>query len=160
MELERTIHTLCDAQVEFVIIGGVSATLHGSARVTYDVDICYSRTKSNLAKLAGALAPFHPRPRGFPAGLPFVWDATSLRNNTVLTLETDLGEIDLLAEVAGIGTYTEVHARSVPVTSCERTFNILDLPALIQAKRAAGREKDLAALPELEALLEARDSTT
>lgn len=78
-----------------------------------------------------------------------------LRNTTVLTLLTDLGEIDLLAEVAGLGGWDEVKAGSVEVEAFDRCISILDLPSLIRAKRAAGRAKDLAALPELESLLEA-----
>jgi hypothetical protein len=157
MQFKRAVQALCNAEVEFVVIGGVSAILHGSARVTFDIDVCYSRDRSNLKRLAAALAPFHPRPQGFPAELPFVWDETTLRNSTVLTLQTDLGEIDLLAEVAGLGGWDEVSARSVKIDAFERTISILDLPSLIQAKRAAGREKDLAALPELESLLEATE---
>lgn len=110
MQFKRAIQALCDAQVEFIVIGGLSANLHGSARVTFDIDICYSRRTSNLKRLSAALAPFHPRPQGFPAELPFIWDETTLRNSTVLTLQTDLGEIDLLAEVAGLGGWDDVKA--------------------------------------------------
>ena len=78
-----------------------------------------------------------------------------LRNTAVLTLLTDLGEIDLLAEVAGLGGWDEVKAGSVDIEAFDRTISILDLPSLIRAKRAAGRQKDLAVLPELESLLEA-----
>lgn len=155
MEFERAVQALCDAGVEFVVIGGLAATFLGSARITFDLDICYSRTSENLKRLADSLRPFHPRPRGFPEGLPFVWDEATLRNGTVFTLQTDLGELDLLAEVAGLGTYDEVKARSIVVEAFDRQVTALDLPSLIQAKRAAGREKDLAALPELESLLEA-----
>lgn len=103
MQFERAVQALSDAGVDFVIIGGLSATFHGSARVTYDLDICYSRTSPNLRRLAAALAPFHPRPRGFQVGLPFVWDEITLRNGTIFTLQSDIGEIDLLAEVVGFG---------------------------------------------------------
>jgi len=157
MQFTRAVQALCDAEVEFVVIGGLSANLHGSARVTFDIDLCYSRGTSNLKRLAAALAPFHPRPQGFPAELPFVWDETTLRNTTVLTLQTDLGEIDLLAEVAGLGSWEDVKAGSILVGAFDRTFSILDLRSLIRAKRASGREKDLAALPELESLLEASE---
>jgi hypothetical protein len=155
MRFETAVQALCDAEVEFVVIGGLSATLHGSARVTLDLDVCYSRATSNLRRLVAALAPFHPRPRGFPETLPFIWDATTLRNTTVLTLLTDLGEIDLLAEVAGLGSWEEVKAGSILVEVFDRRIFTLDLPSLILAKRAAGRAKDLDALPELESLLEA-----
>ena len=62
-------------------------------------------------------------------------------------------EIDLLAEVAGLGAWEEVKAGAILVDAFDRKIAILDLSSLIKAKRAAGREKDLAALPELESLL-------
>src|SRR5579864_9554553 len=102
MELARMLQALCDAQVEFVVVGGVSASLHGSAQVTFDLDICYSRSSVNLGRLTNALAPFHPRPRGFPKDLPFIWDQATLRNGSLFTLATDLGEIKLLGEVTGL----------------------------------------------------------
>ena len=75
----------------------------------------------------------------------------------MLTLETDLGEIDLLAEVAGLGGWNEVNERAITVSIFDRSIRTLDLPSLIAAKRAAGREKDLAALPELESILESEN---
>lgn len=86
-----------------------------------------------------------------------MWDAATLRNTAVLTLATDLGPLDLLAEVAGVGGYEEVLAASVMVEAFGRRIVTLDRPALIQAKRAADRAKDLAILAELESLLEARE---
>jgi hypothetical protein len=158
MQFETAVQALCGAGVDFVVIGGLAATLHGSARITYDLDICYSRASVNLRRLIEALAPFHPRPRGFPAGLPFVWDEGTLRNGTVFTLQTDIGAIDLLAEVAGLGSFDDVKQHSITVEAFGRQISTLDLPGLIQAKRAAGREKDLSALAELESLLEAGES--
>jgi len=157
VQFEKAVQALCDAGVDFVIIGGVSATFHGSARVTYDLDICYSRAAINLRRLASALAPFHPRPRGFSDELPFVWDERTLRNGTVFTLRTDLGEIDLLAEVAGLGSYDDLKDCAIALEAFDRRVATLDLPSLIRAKRAAGREKDLSALAELESLLEAEE---
>jgi hypothetical protein len=157
MQFEKAVHALSDADVEFVVIGGLSAALHGSSLLTFDLDVCYSRSTLNLKRLVGALSPFHPRPQGFPVDLPFVWDETMLRNATVLTLQTDIGEIDLLAEVAGLGGWDDVKSRSIDIDAFDRHISILNLPSLIQAKRAAGREKDLAALPELESLLEASE---
>ncbi|MCC6367528.1 MAG: nucleotidyltransferase [Bryobacterales bacterium] len=158
MNFELAIQRLCDAGVKFVVIGGWAAIFHGSAHVTNDLDICYSRDRENLGKLATALAPYHPRPREFPDDLPFVWDAATLANGTVFTLTTDLGIIDLLAEVSGIGTYDEAYAASVEVDAFGRRLRALDLRALIQAKKAAGRRKDLLTLPELEGLLEAEQN--
>ena len=157
MQFNAASQTLSDASVEFVVIDGLAATFHGSATLTYDLDLCYSRSTANLRRLAAALAPYHPRPRGLPANLPFVWDERTLRNATLLTLQTDLGEIDLLAEVAGLGDFSEVKKRSITIQVFGREIAALELSALIQAKRAAGRGKDLASLPEFESLLEAED---
>ena len=106
---------------------------------------------------AGTFAARDGRPglRHLPPDLPFVRDETTLRNGSVFTLATDLGSIDLLAEVTGIGDYSEVRASSIEVDAFDRRVWTLDLPGLIRAKRAAGREKDLRLLPELESLLDA-----
>jgi predicted nucleotidyltransferase len=158
MQFESAVRSLCDAGVDFVVIGGVAATFHGSVRVTYDLDIYYSRVSSNVKRLVTALALFHPRPRGFAEDLPFIWDEATVRNSMILTLQTDLGEIDLLAEVAGLGSYSQVKAHALVVNAFGRQIRTLDLRSLIAAKRAGGREKDLSALPELESLLEASET--
>ena len=155
MQFETALVALCDAEVEFVVIGGVSAALLGSAYVTYDLDICYARNRPNLQKLAKALAPFHPRPRGLSENLPFVWDEATLGNGSMFTLSTDAGAIDLWAEVAGLGTYAEIRDQSFLVEAYGRRLRILSLKNLIESKRAAGRPKDLMLIPELESLLEA-----
>ena len=84
-----------------------------------------------------------------------MWDAARLANGTDFTLNTDLGILELLAEVSGIGSYAEVRAASVEVDAFDRRVRALDLRALILAKKAPGRPKDLLILPELEGLLEA-----
>jgi predicted nucleotidyltransferase len=157
MNVEVAIQALVDAGVAFVIVGGWSAILNGSSYSTNDLDICFARNPENLRRLALALAPFRPRLRDLPEGLPFVWDQATLRNVTVLTLETDLGKVDLLTEVAGLGTLEEMTEGSVVTEAFGRQVRILDLKSLIKAKRAAGREKDLLVLPELESLLEAQE---
>jgi hypothetical protein len=56
-----------------------------------------------------------------------------------------------------LGRFDEVKAQSIQVEVFGREIATLSLPALIRAKRAAGRPKYLAAIPELEGLLEAGD---
>ena len=155
MNFVKAVQVLTDAGVEFAIIGGWSAIMHGSAYLTNDLDVCYSRTPANLRRLAGALAPYHPRPADFPHELPFVWDDRTLHGGTIFTLDTDLGRIDLLAEVAGLGGWDEIRKGCVLLPAFDREVWTLDLPSLIRAKRAAGRPKDLLVLPELESLLDA-----
>src|SRR5258708_486579 len=155
-DFTRILKTLVKGGVDFVIIGGVAATTHGAARATWDLDICYARSKDNLERTVCALLPFHPRLRGAPENLPFLWDAETLQSGLNFTLTTDLGALDLLGEVAGVGEYHQVKKDA----RVERVFGVpcavISLPALIAAKRAAGRVKDKEALHELEALLEAQ----
>ncbi|HKP73382.1 MAG TPA: hypothetical protein VJT82_10625 [Pyrinomonadaceae bacterium] len=146
-------------QIEFVIVGGVAVSAHGSSYLTFDLDVCYARTRENLKRIVAALAPYHPRPRDFPDALPFVWDEQTLRQGTNFTFATDLGNIDLLGEVAGLGSYNEVREASVVLSLFGFQCQVLSLDALIIAKRAAGRTKDLLVLPELEALREVLQKT-
>ena len=155
IDFEKALVTLADARVQFVIVGGLAVTIHGSAYVTFDLDFCYARDTENLARLASVLQPFSPRLRGAPAELPFRFDEETLKRGLNFTLSTELGDLDLLGEVAGIGDYTAALAASELVELFGRTFAVLTLDALIISKRTAARPKDLQVLPELEALREA-----
>ena len=141
-----------------MIIGGVTATLHGSARVTFDLDIVYERTPENLARLVSALTPFEPYLRGAPAGLPFRFDVETLKRGLNFTLTTSDGPIDLLGDLSGIGTYAAARERSDQAEMFGGTYYYLDLEALIVSKKAAGRPKDFEAIAELEAIRDERQS--
>lgn len=160
VDLKKLILCLANNQVEFVIIGGVAATVHGSAYVTYDLDICYRRDRENLARLIKALAPYHPRLRDVPDAVPFFSDEGTLNRGLNFTLKTDLGDIDLLGEVAGLGDFEQVSASSIAVALFGVACAVLSLEALIAAKRATDRPKDHLILPELEALREANDDAS
>ena len=150
------IRALCEAEVRFAIIGGVAATLHGSARLTQDVDIVYARDPGNLENIARALAPFQPYLRGAPPGLPFKLDQATLAAGLNFTLATAAGDIDLLGEVAGVGSYDAFAGHTIEVELFGQSCKCVDLPTLIAAKVAAGRPKDLEAIAELRALLAER----
>lgn len=152
ISLYKAIHVLANARIEFVVIGGMALRSHGSGYLTQDLDVCYSRKRVNLERIAFALREYSPRPRGFPDELPFIWDWSTLQNGSNFTLKTTLCDIDLLAEVAGIGTYEDVFANSVNVDFEGTTVRILSIDALIVAKTTAGRKKDEAGLEELYAL--------
>ena len=153
-DLARLLEALHEAGVQFIIVGGVAATAHGSARVTHDIDISYARDDANLERLVAALRPFDPYLRGAPRGLPFAWSTTTLRAGLNFTLTTTAGDIDLLGEIIGGGTYEELAPHTIPVVVFGRETRILDLPWLIRVKRAAGRPRDLEVIAELEALQE------
>jgi hypothetical protein len=152
MDFKAAITILHDGGVEFIVVGGLAATLHGSARVTVDVDVLYRRTDENLERVARALAPVEPYLRGAPVGLPFRCDQATLKAGLNFTFSTTIGPIDLLGEMAGVGRYEDARPHATPRHVFDRDVLVLDLEWLIRAKRAAGRTKDLETLAELEIL--------
>lgn len=157
IDLEKALPLLATSKVAYVIVGGVASTAHGSSYLTTDLDICYSRDSENLGRLASCLAPIHPQLRGAPPGLPFLWDAETLRRGLNFTLSTDLGDLDLLGEVGGVGFYPAALEVSQTTILYGITCRMLSLEALIRSKRFAGRDKDLPVVTELEAIREAQE---
>lgn len=152
--LARLLSALHDAGVKFILVGGVAARAHGSARMTQHVDISYSRSDANLERIVEALKPFEPYLRGVPRGLPFEWSVETLRAGLNFTLTTNVGDIDLLGEIVGGGRYEDLEQYTILARIFEHETRVLDLPWLIRVKRAAGRPKDLEVIAELEVLHE------
>jgi len=155
-DFKGLLRALTDANVEFILVGGVAATVHGSTRLTLDVDAVYRRTPENIARLVRALAPHAPYLRGAPPGLPFRWSSATVERGLNFTLTSDVGDLDLFGEIAGGGTYDALRPHAVTIQVFEVECLCLGLERLIDVKRAAGRPKDLDAVAELEAILEER----
>jgi hypothetical protein len=158
--LEDLLRLLVPARVEFLIVGGVSAVLQGSTIVTRDLDLCYRRTPENIARLVAALGSLNPRPRGFPAGLPFTFDERTVQLGYNFTLEIGEESLDLLGETSAIGGFEQVIGRAVEVEVAGFPVKVLSLVDLIATKTAANRPKDHAVLPELRLLLEQKQQGT
>ena len=152
--IEAPLKLLRRYEVESVIIGGVAATLYGSAQLTNDLDVCYARNPANLERLADALQSVHARLRGAPEDIPFILDAETLRRGLNFTFTTNIGALDLLGEVRGVGYYEDVLVGSLNYELFGYRFPVIDIGKLIIAKRTAGRPKDLITIPELEAIQE------
>lgn len=157
IKIQEVLETLVRHQVELIIVGGVAATVHGSARVTQDLDLVYARNEANLVRLIAALRGRRPYPRGAPPGLPFRWDVDTLRSGLNFTLTTDLGDLDLLGEIPGGGAYEDLLPHTLEVEAYGLRCRCLDLETLIRVKRAAGRPRDLEAIAELLVIREERD---
>jgi len=157
MDLERLMRALVQGGVDFIVVGGVAAVAHGSARLTQDLDVVYSRVPENMLRLVSALAPHAPYLRGSPPGLPFRWDEATIRGGLNFTLTTSLGDLDLLGELTGGGSYEDLLPHTITIEVFGVRSLCLDLDWLIRVKRAAGRPRDLDAIAELEALREERD---
>lgn len=141
--------------VKYVLIGGAAMMLHGSTYVTYDTDLCYARDTDNIDRLIIALRDFRPALRvSTGEALPFIWDARTLANGGNFTLATTAGDLDILANVTGIGDYDAITTYSAIYDVDGLEVPILRVEGLIVSKRAANRPKDLLALPELELMRE------
>ena len=152
---EKIVIALAEGHCEFVIVGGLSAVLQGAPIVTQDLDVCYRRTRENLARVAAALRPFDLRLRNLPEGLPNVFDQQSLELGCNFTLELNDGEeFDLLGVMSAVGDYEAIIGRAIEMDVAGHLVRVLSLEDLIRTKRAAGRPKDLAVLPTLEATLQ------
>lgn len=156
--LFEMVRLLSAAKVDLVIVGGIAIRGHGGNYITEDLDICYSRTRDNLKKIAVVLSPLKPRLRGVDNSLPFIFDWTTLQHGTNFTFTTTLGDIDLLGEVKGVGSYDDLLKESLEIDLDGFKTHILSIPSLIVAKEAAGRPKDELGLKVLYALQEAESN--
>ncbi len=150
--LEGILERLIRSEVEFVIVGGYAAVAYGVSSVTQDVDVCCRFVPSNLIKLQNALADLHPVHRMTPKRIPLDLTPESCQNLKNLYLDTDLGQLDCLGYVNGIGDYDQVRDASITIDLSNGPCKILAIDALIQAKRAMGRAKDHQVILELEAI--------
>lgn len=155
-EINRLLQRLCDADIDFVIVGGFAATLHGSSLVTRDLDVCATLSNKNVEKLREALRELQPTHRLTPQKLSFLNNpdpGVEIRN---LYLRTDFGPVDVLSSILGVGDFDSVRAASIQVELFGRSCRVISLDDLIRAKEALGRDKDLLAVKELRAIRETK----
>lgn len=147
------LRALVAGQVDFVVIGGVAATIRGTTRITRDLDIACAEAQENLDRLGRVLVELEAGLAGVPADVPFVPDGRALRRLRLATLITRYGRLDVLAEPAGAPAYAELRARAplTPVAD-DLEVRVADIDDLIAMKYASGRPKDLMDAAELEAL--------
>jgi hypothetical protein len=144
--------------VAFVVVGGVAARLRGAPLLTQDVDITPEPTDVNMRQLVAALEELEARLRSAsePAGVEFPFDADLLASKQLWTLTTKYGDLDLVLEPARFERFEELADGASPLrvaTLPDLYVEVASLSDVIASKEAAGREKDLAALPLLRTTL-------
>ncbi len=126
----KIIDALNRHEVEYVVIGGFAATLHGCPEQTFDLDIIYRDTPANRARVLDALLEIDAR-----------WDQpltdAILQRQVVFALNTKWGDLDILNDMVGLSGFDEAqaHAQSMIVNGLR--IPLLDLPTLIKTKEAA-----------------------
>jgi hypothetical protein len=156
----RAIDALNHRAVEYVVVGGWGTLQHGAKRLTQDLDICPRQNAENLERLAAALTELDAELQiapGQTVPVPII-DARLLAQMQIGNWNTDAGGLDILQQIPGVDGrelgYNELAAHAVPIQDEGRTFMVASLADIAASKRAAGRPKDLEALPELDRLLE------
>lgn len=154
---ERILAVLARHQVKFVVIGGYAAVLAGIDVVTRDIDITPATDEPNLERLAEALKELHAAIRvgANEPPVPLPADARLLARTQILNLTTDAGDLDITSRPDGTDGYHDLERHAYRQSIGEGLdVMIASLQDIIRSKTAAGRAKDLATLPQLQAALQ------
>lgn len=141
-EFRALLGPLISHGVDFVLIGGLAGISHGSNYPSYDLDVLYARDRDNVVRLVAALEEIGVRLRGAPDDVPFRLDVKTIENGANFTFVTPYGDLDVLADAAGMPSYPELKAAAVEREVFGRLVRVAALDHLIAMKRAAGRAKD------------------
>ena len=152
LDAGEILRRLVERGVDFVVIGGIAAVLHGSSRNTFDLDICFATDEANLAALGDVLTGLGARLKGVDEDVPFVPDARTLRQIDLLTLVTSLGELNVLARPPGASAYHDLRRHAERYDLGGFNASVASIDDLIAMKQAAGRGKDVLDIEELEAI--------
>lgn len=148
--LNLLLKRLLEAQVDFILIGGYSAVIHGSSQVTHDLDICAVMTDEQLDRLKTALKDLDPRHRMNPTFQPSLndtpKDSKEMQN---YYLRTKAGVLDILAEVSPVGDFQRIKEKAITVNLFNHPCHVISLDDLITVKSAMNRPKDKFVLDEL-----------
>ncbi len=144
--------------VEFVVIGGFAGIVHGCSYVTQDIDICLDFNNQNLLILQKALADVNPVHRMTPNRLKLELTKENCKQYKNLYLDTDLGQLDCISFVEGIGNYQQAKDKSISIETDNLKIQVLDIDALIEAKKTMNRPKDKQAVIELETIKKLKGS--
>lgn len=143
---------LVEAGVDVVVIGGIAVVLSGYGRATRDLDIAFAGDGANLEALGQVLVKLNARLRGVADNVPFAADARTLSGVQLLTLETDLGWLDVHRTVPGIVSYERLRKEAERVMIGGFPILVACVDDLIAMKRAAGRPQDQIDLAALESI--------
>ena len=148
--------SLAEAGVEFIIVGGIAGTLHGSRFSTDDVDVLVRGGKRNLDRLGALLVGLQARDTSRRSLGKVMAD---LATGSSARFRTRYGAFDVLTEVPAEGDFSFAamarRASRVEIAGFELMVAALD--DLIAMKEQAHRVKDLARLPELRRIREMLD---
>ena len=150
--LQALLKLLVHSPIEFVLIGGFAAVLHGCDRTTRDIDICILSSPEQIRLLQDLLKPYHPSHRQQNSQFSFLDEMQDLSKPQDFHLNTDLGALDVIHHIQGVGDYYDALKNSEEIEIYGAKCRLISLEDLIQSKKLLGRYRDIATLMELEAI--------
>lgn len=148
VDIHPLLEPLLRHEVDFVVIGGQAGILRGSNYPSFDLDVAYARGHQNVSRLVAALHEIGVRLRGGPPDLPFLLDERAIENGANFTFVTEHGDLDVLADVAGVKSYEELRSEAEEMELEGLVVPVASIDHLIAMKRAANRTKDKLMLEE------------
>lgn len=147
--LQKLLQFLVQSPLDFVIIGGFAAVLHGCNQSTRDIDVCFALSPEQIQLLRQILTPLHPRHRMTHEKLSFLTHPADLTGIKNLYLETDLGILDIVSQVEAVGDFYNVLKNSTEIELYGGKCHLISIDDLIKSKTALGRHRDLVVVEEL-----------
>ncbi len=139
-------------KVNFVLVGGFAGVVYGSSYVTQDIDICCDFSVDNLFRLYKAIADLQPVHRMTSRKIKFRLTKTNAGQFKNLYLDTNMGQLDCLSFIEGVGDYQKTEQASEIIKLENIKLRVLNLDNLIKAKQAMNRPKDKQVALELETI--------
>jgi hypothetical protein len=140
---DQLLRRLAEAQVEFVLVGGLAVNAWGVVRGTKDVDIVVDPNPENLKRVAEVAVAANGRVHKDEAFLstPFSIEA-ELTSGERVAFETELGLLDVVQGLEGVPAYVDLRASAVEAEVLGVDVAICSIDALRKMKQAAGRPRD------------------
>jgi hypothetical protein len=145
---------LSENNIDFIVIDGFAAVAYGSSFVTSDLNVCAILSPENIEKLRLALADFHPKHKIANNKPSFLEIPKSIEGINNLYLQTDIGVLDLLSNVTGVGDFLELSKSCIELNIYGHKCKMISIDDLIKAKLALKRPKDLEVAKELATIKE------
>lgn len=154
LNLKNILQRLLENKVEFILIGGFAAIVHGSSLMTEDLDVCFLFNEENLSHLLKALRDLHPQHRALKMRKPLEKTPAELLKYKNIYLDTDFGKLDILMETGGLGDYKTLLRQTTEIDLLGYPCKVLTIDALVKAKEFMGRPKDKETILQLRAIQE------
>src|SRR6476620_10718625 len=126
---EKLLALLAEGGVEFILVGGIAVSLHGSARLTEDVDILIHATPENIDRLLSCLAGYG---EGFARELTSE-DFGDEEGAVRIVEETEHAQLDVFTRMGGL-RYDDLARDAEQFRIGGRVVYYASKPALMQLK--------------------------